>query len=224
MSYDKCAKFLGEPLILRQCETKSKLYFQSAAETDSELKNWLRRQRDRFKEEGVSRLRTMCQEDEFYVGTPPVEALKRKHWRIVADYIATSAEICTQLDALELTSATPDRKPLFYRPLRFVPREKLTGADKLPLAFNALSILTIIGKTHKPAKSSMGANTERRDSALEIDWEGADYRQNQSGTGRHIFFSFLALHFEVGKRKSPAKPLQDSIALKENAANCRRPV
>ncbi len=145
-----------------QCETKSKLYFQGAAETDSEFKNWLRRQRDCFKEEGISRLRTMCQEDEFYVGTPPVEALKRKHWRIVADYIATSAEICTQLDALELTSATPDRKPLFYRPLHFVPSEKLTSADKLLLAFDALAISTIIGKPHQTAKSSMGANTERQ--------------------------------------------------------------
>jgi predicted RecB family nuclease len=111
------------------------------------FKNWLRRQHDCFKEEGISRLRTTCQEDEFNVGTPPVEALKRKHWRIVADYIATSAEICVQLDALELTSGTSDRKPLFYRPLRFVPTEKLTSADKLLLAFDALAISTIIGKT-----------------------------------------------------------------------------
>ena len=60
-----------------QCETKSKLYFQGAAETDSEFKNWLCHERDRLKEEGISLLRTMCQEDEFYGGTPPVEALKR---------------------------------------------------------------------------------------------------------------------------------------------------
>jgi hypothetical protein len=130
-----------------QCETKSKLYFQGAAETDSEFKNWLRRQRDCFKEEGISRLRTMCQEDEFYVGTPPVEALKRKHWRIVADYIATSAEICTQLDALQLTAETLNRRASFYRPIRFAPSEKLTGADRLLLAFNALAISRIIGKT-----------------------------------------------------------------------------
>lgn len=125
-----------------QCETKSKLYFQGVGETDSEFKNWLRRQHDCFKEEGISRLSTMCQEGEFYVGTPPVEALKPKHWRIVADYIATSAEICIQLDALELTSGTPGRKPLFYRPLRFVPSEKLTSVDKLLLAFDALAIST----------------------------------------------------------------------------------
>jgi hypothetical protein len=110
-----------------QCETKSKLYFQSAAETDSEFKNWPRRQRDCFKEEGISRLRTMCQEGEFYVGTASVEALKRKHWRIVADYIVTSAEICAQLDALELTSATLNRMASLYRPLRF---ENTREADR----------------------------------------------------------------------------------------------
>jgi predicted RecB family nuclease len=135
-----------------QCETKSKLYFQGAVETDSEFKHWLRRQRDCFKEEGISRLRTMCQEHEFYVGTPPVEALKRKRWRIVADYIATSAEMWAHLDALELTPATLSRMASFYRPLRFVPSEKLTGADRLLLAFDALAISRIIGKTPQNGK------------------------------------------------------------------------
>src|SRR5215472_15948636 len=41
---------------------------------------------------------------------------------------------------------------------------------------------------------------------------------------KHLFFHFLALHFEVGDQKSPAKPLQDLIVLKENAANGKRPV
>jgi hypothetical protein len=52
-----------------ECETKSKLYYQGAAETDSEIKNWIRRERDRFKESGLSWLRTVYQEDEFFVGT-----------------------------------------------------------------------------------------------------------------------------------------------------------
>ena len=130
-----------------QCETKSKLYFQGAAETDSEFKKWLRRQRDCFKEGGISWLRIMCREDDFYLGTPSVEALKRKHWRIIADYVATSAEICAHLDALELTPATSNQRASFYRPLRFVQSEKLTDVDKLLLAFDALAISTIIGKT-----------------------------------------------------------------------------
>ena len=73
----------------------------------------------------------MFQEGEFCVETPSVEALKRKHWRIIADYVATSAELSAHLDALELTPATPSRKASLYRPLRFVPSEKLTGADRL---------------------------------------------------------------------------------------------
>ena len=34
----------------------------------------------------------------------------------------------------------------------------------------------------------------------------------------------MALHLEVPERKSPAKPLQHLIALKEDLDNCRRPV
>jgi hypothetical protein len=113
-----------------QCETKSKLYFQGAAETDSEFKRWLRHQRDSFKQGVISRLRAMCQEDDFYVGSPSVEVLQRKHWRIIADYVATSADMCIRLDALELAPAIPNRMASFYRPLRFVPSEKLTDVDR----------------------------------------------------------------------------------------------
>jgi predicted RecB family nuclease len=130
-----------------QCETKSNLYSQDAAETDLEFKNWLRRERYRFKEGGLSWLRTMYQKDEFHAGTPSVEALKQKRWRIIADYVATSAEISAHLDALELTPATPNRMASLYRPLRFVPSEKLTVADRLLLAFDALAISYIIGTT-----------------------------------------------------------------------------
>ena len=140
-----------------QCETKSKLYFQGAAETDFEFKKWLRRERDCFKEGGLSWLRTMCQGDQFCVGTPSVEALKQKRWRIIADYVATSAEICAHLDALELTRATPYRMVSFYRPLRFVPSEKLTGADRLLLAFDALAISHTMGKTPANGKIIHGS-------------------------------------------------------------------
>jgi hypothetical protein len=135
-----------------QCETKSKLYFQVGAETDLEFKKWLRRERDHFKEGGLSWLRTTCQEDQFHVGTPSVEALKQKRWRIIADYVATSAEICAHIDGLELTPATSNQMASFYRPLRFVPSEKLTGADRLLLAFDALAISHIIGKTPQNGK------------------------------------------------------------------------
>jgi predicted RecB family nuclease len=140
-----------------QCETKSKLYFQGVAETDFEFKKWQRRERDCFKEGGLSWLRTMCQEDQFYVGTPSVEALKQKRWRFIAAYVAILAEISAHLDALELTPATPNRTASFYRPLRFVSSEKLTGADRLLLAFDALAISHTTGKTPANGKIIHGS-------------------------------------------------------------------
>src|SRR5260221_882146 len=46
-----------------------------------------------------------------------------------------------------LRQATPNRMASFYRPLSFVPSEKLTGADRLLLAFDALAISHTMGKT-----------------------------------------------------------------------------
>ena len=140
-----------------QCQTKSKLRFQCAAETNLEFKKWLRRERNRYREGSLSWLRTKCQVDEFHIGTPSVEALKQKRWRIIADYVATSVGICAHLDALELSPPTANRIASFYRPLRFVPSEKLTGADRLLLAFDALAISQIIGKTPPNGKIIHGS-------------------------------------------------------------------
>jgi hypothetical protein len=73
-----------------------------------------------------------------------------------------AAVTSTIRDALELTPATSNRMASFYRPLRFVPSEKLTGADKLLLAFDALVISHIISRAHQTGKLFMAANTEQR--------------------------------------------------------------
>ena len=129
-----------------QCETKSKLYSRGAIGVDLEFTDWERGHRDRYKESGLSWLRSNSQEHQLYVGTPPFEALKQKRWRIVADYFAESVDICARLDALELSPSADQTKCSFYRPVRFVPNEKLTFSDRLQLAFDALAISKITGK------------------------------------------------------------------------------
>jgi hypothetical protein len=64
------------------------------------------------------------------------------------------------------------------------------------------------------------------DSKKHCCWLGATSSNNKSFTEaikKLICVNFLALHFEVAKQKSPAKPLQYLNALKKNPANCRRP-
>jgi len=129
-----------------QCETKSKLYSRGAIGVDLEFTDWQRRRRDRYKESALSWLRSNSQEYELYVGTPPFEALKEKRWRVIADYFAESVDISARLDALELSPTAEFRKRSFYRPVRFVPNEKLVFNDRLQLAFDALAISQITGK------------------------------------------------------------------------------
>ena len=129
-----------------QCETKSKLYSQGAIGVDLEFTDWQRGRRDRYKESGLSWLRSNLQGHELYFGTPPFEALKQKRWRVIANYFAESADISARLDALELPPSAEHRKRSFYRPVRFVPDEKLTLFDRLLLAFDALAISKITGK------------------------------------------------------------------------------
>jgi hypothetical protein len=143
-----------------QCETKSKLYSRGAIGVDLEFTDWQRSRRDRYKESGLCWLRSNLQEHELYVGTPPFEELKQKRWRIIADYFAESVDVSARLDALEL-SPSEHRKRSFYRPVRFVPNEKLTFSDRLQLAFYALAISQITGKVPPNGKSSMAANTEQ---------------------------------------------------------------
>ena len=129
-----------------QCETKSNLHFRGAIGVDLEFTNWERSRRDKYKESGLCWLRSDLQEHELYVGTPPFQALKQKRWRVILDYFAESVDISARVDALELSPSAEHLKRSYYRPVRFVPNEKLTFSDRLQLAFDALAISQITGK------------------------------------------------------------------------------
>jgi predicted RecB family nuclease len=135
-----------------QCETKSKLYSRGAIGVDLELTDWQRSRRDKYKESGLSWLQSNSQAHELYVGTPPFEALKQKRWRVIADYFAESIDISARLDAVELSPSAEHRERSYYRPVRFVPNEKLTFSDKLQLAFDALALSQITDKVSPNGK------------------------------------------------------------------------
>ena len=135
-----------------QCETKSKLYSRGAIGVDLELTDWQRSRRDKYKESGLSWLQSNSQAHELYVGTPPFEALKQKRWRVIADYFAESVDISARLDAVELSPSAEHRERSCYRPVRFVPNEKLTFSDKLQLAFDAFALSQITDKVSPNGK------------------------------------------------------------------------
>jgi len=128
------------------CKTKSYLYFKDAVGVQSEFSDWQQHLRQRFKQTGWERLRSTVRGDQCYVGTPPLQALEHRRYRLIMDYTAALPEIHSRLHALELIRATSDT--LYpYIPIRFVPGEKLKTSARFLLAFDALALSRTFGKT-----------------------------------------------------------------------------
>jgi len=118
-----------------RCELEAHLHSRGAVGADREFRSWEHRCRDRYKQAARAVLRSRHQDDEVHVGTPVPAALKRKRWGLILDCIAESPELRVCLDAAELALSASDKPVLSYRPVRFVPGEKVASSDKLLLAF-----------------------------------------------------------------------------------------
>jgi hypothetical protein len=113
------------------CPTKSHLYSDGAMGTQSEFHEWRRRVQEEYKEAASARLHSPIKTNECYIGTPPVEHLEQRRYRLIFDYVVTTPELRARLHGLELARSGIGRADRSYIPIRFVPREKLATSDKL---------------------------------------------------------------------------------------------
>ena len=128
---------------------------------------WRQRHCASYEQIGRERLRTTLQEDECYIGTPSQLALKQRRSRLVLDCTATQGDIHTCVPALELSSSARSSAAQFgYLPIRFIPDEKLTAADKLLLAFDAFALTLTFGKT--PYKGKIIHGSQYSNSAVPL--------------------------------------------------------
>jgi predicted RecB family nuclease len=134
------------------CPTKSHLYSDGAMGTQSEFHEWRRRVQEEYKEAASARLHSPIQTNECYIGTPPVEHLEQRRYRLIFDYVVTTPELRARLHGLELARSGIGRADRSYIPIRFVPREKLATSDKLLLAFDAFALSQVFGKAPRTGK------------------------------------------------------------------------
>ncbi len=140
-----------------KCPTKSHLCSTRAAGVHSEFTEWQERQRIEFKRTGWERFRCNVRRDELFVGTPPLQALEDRRYRLIIDYAVDLPEIRSRLDALERTPSPTGTVHFPYIPVRFVPSEKLTISDKLLVAFDAFVLSQVSGKTPHAGKIVHGS-------------------------------------------------------------------
>src|SRR5215472_16287336 len=104
---------------------RSELHFLGVIGVDREFRNWQDAYRERYKQAALVVLRSRYQDHEIHVGTPAAAALKRNRWRLIIDVIAESSDFRACVDAAELMQLPLHRMTSSYRPIRFVPGEKI---------------------------------------------------------------------------------------------------
>ncbi len=140
-----------------KCKTKAYLYFRGAVGVQSQFSDWHLRLRERFEQTGWKQLSSNAKGDRSYVETAPRQVVEEHRNRSILDYRAVLPEIHSSLHTLELIrSASNTLCP--YLPIRFVPSEKLKTSDRLLLAFDALALSQIVGKTPQRGRIIQGSH------------------------------------------------------------------
>src|SRR5260370_18387807 len=135
-----------------KCQTKSHLYSDGATGTQDEFDEWRRRVQEEYKGAASARLQSSIRTNEWYIGTPPVQHLEQRRYRLIFDYVVAVPKLRARLHGLELACSGIGVADHSYIPIRFVPREKLATSDKLLLAFDAFALSQVFSKAPRTGK------------------------------------------------------------------------
>jgi predicted RecB family nuclease len=141
-----------------KCPTKC--FLQSLGETgrNNDYAEWVRTHQESYRVQGRKRLENEYSQDECIVGPVSHEELTMVNWRIAVDLVAQTPDIKSQIHAVERVSSERRGIPARFIPIRFVFANKITRDDKLLLAFDALSLSEMLGRTISQGRIIHGEN------------------------------------------------------------------
>ena len=127
-----------------QCPTKCFLRARAEVETGNAYADWVRRESDVFRTEGIKRLVEGCAPDKCVTGN--AEGGRSAQWQLALDFIARSENLrCSCHAVARIPSAGRGLAPQFV-PVRFVFSNKVTRHDKVLLAFDAFVVSNALGR------------------------------------------------------------------------------
>ena len=130
-----------------QCETKAYLLGEGVTGTRSEVGGLQQHLYNRYKQAAAEWLKLKIQKDESYVERPSSRVRKQRSDVIAFEPLIESSELRAQPDAVYRTPSELSDQGVMRTPVRFVRTEKLSRADKLLLAFDALAIHQVTGRS-----------------------------------------------------------------------------
>jgi predicted RecB family nuclease len=130
-----------------ECETKAHLLLHGAIGFPSKTQELRRSLEVGFKRTVLDRLRASVSEHEVFAGTPPQGSWRSGSYAFIIGPDLPFSQGVARPDALERWPQGGSRARAAYRPVRFSRAEKLTVADGLALAFDALAVAEVVGQT-----------------------------------------------------------------------------
>src|ERR1700751_5143679 len=128
-----------------KCPRKSYLISMGAVGVESRFLEWQRQLQEQYKEAASAHLRNSIQTKDWCTGTVRSSPFPDRPSRVIFDYAVTEPDVHARLHAVELYREGARMGRHAYCPIRFVPGEKLTGFDKLLLAFDAFAFSRATG-------------------------------------------------------------------------------
>jgi predicted RecB family nuclease len=149
-----------------RCEMKALLLLDGSAPTDPEIQSWQQDIANSYKANASERLCTNVLENETCRGMPSLRVLRERAYRLIINPEISSPELKIQAHALERIPVSRNEADTTYRPVRFVPNEKLASSDKLLVALDALALSRLTGRMPPTARIIHGAG--HRSTAVQL--------------------------------------------------------
>lgn len=127
-----------------KCRTKAHLIGNGVAVDESAVNSPLKELDDAYRHRGADELRAAVADDQLYIGTPSVQAIRRRLYALITDCSLSTPNLKAELHGLRLVR-TGRADGNDYTPFRFLYNEKISTIDRLLLAFDAFVFSQALG-------------------------------------------------------------------------------
>jgi len=128
-----------------KCPTKC--FLKSSAETEEKYVNWIQVESEMYQNERRQHLMDRLPSSDCVSRSADVEDLRTAKWRFAVDLSAYSQDLASTIHAVERIASEGRGRRAVFIPVRLVLTNKITRDDKLLLAFDALTLSEILGRS-----------------------------------------------------------------------------
>jgi len=130
-----------------KCPTKCFLRAHGESGSGNEYADWVQTESKAYRVQGLRRMTAGIPTDDCATGVGATENFKKARWRVAVDLAVRMKNLESQIHAVERIPPEGWGKPAQFIPIRFIFTNKLSKDDKLLVAYDALVLSELLGRT-----------------------------------------------------------------------------